>query len=186
MGELAAHLCTEITNRVDPEDRADWDAISKLIRAKSLEPALLERPPGSRLSVIASVTANFIGARERTAIEEVFNGDRTLRLTRLIKHVLKPELGLPIITTNYDRLVEIAVEEAGLGVDSMFVGDFAGSLNEREAQFSHCRDVTSHRRPKLHFRSRAIVSKPHGSLDWYLRDGRPVRYRWGFAARRRD
>ena len=179
MGELAAYLRSAVDTQVDPEDAADWDAISELIRTKSLEPALLELPPGPRLQgVIASVTASFIGARERTTIEEVFNGSRTLRLTRLMKHVLKAELGIPIITTNYDRLVEIAVEEAGLGVDTMFVGDFAGSLNAQEARFSHCRGVTypKARAVKLQFRARAVVSKPHGSLDWYLRNGMPVRY----------
>ena len=179
MGELADHLRSEIGRHIESADRADWDAISELIRTKSLEPALLERPPGPHLQgVIASVTASFIGARERTAIEEVFNGVRTLRLTRLMKHVLKSDAGIPIITTNYDRLVEIAAEEAGLGVDSMFVGDFAGTLNAHEARFSHCRGVTfpKARSAKLQFRSRVVVSKPHGSLDWYLRGGTPVRY----------
>jgi hypothetical protein len=53
---------------------------------------------------------------------EVFTKARTLRFARLLKHVLKPTTGVPVVTTNYDRLLEIAAEEAGLGVDTLFVG----------------------------------------------------------------
>lgn len=31
-------------------------------------------------------------------------------------------------------------------------------------------------RVRLQFRPRAVVCKPHGSLDWYHRDGKPVRF----------
>ena len=59
---------------------------------------------------------------------------KTLRFTRLLKHLLKPGTGVPVVTTNYDRLLEIASEEAGLGVDMLFVGQFAGHLNELESR----------------------------------------------------
>ena len=81
------------------------------------------------------------------------------------------------MTTNYDRLVEIAAEEAGLGVDTMFVGHFAGALNEKESRLSFCREVTLRGKTvKWGYRHRINVFKPHGSLDWYLREGEPVRY----------
>lgn len=145
---------------------------------KGLETALLERPPGPELeAVIVASTARLIAAHETISICEIFAGRRTLRLTRLIPHLLKPEGGIPIVTTNYDRLVEIAVEEAGLGVDTMFVGSFAGRLDEQEARMGLCREVRMVRgRAQLGFRARALVSKPHGSLDWYHREGKPVRY----------
>ena len=153
--------------------------IADAIQTSSLEPALLAFPPGPRLEgIIIDVTAKFIAAREQTAVVAVFSKNRTLRITRLIPHLLKPDTGIQIITTNYDRLVEIGVEEAGVGVDTMFVGDFSGRLNEAEARYSHCRDAKLINRNvvRLIYRSRAVVSKPHGSLDWYIRNGAPVRF----------
>ena len=76
-----------------------------------------------------------------------------------------------------DRLIEIAVEEAGIGADTMFVGRFAASLNPRESQLSFCRNIVSkNRQHRLEYNNRALIYKPHGSLDWYFRDGNPVAY----------
>jgi hypothetical protein len=178
MGELADHLVATISPDLDSDDASKWETIKPLIATKGLESALLETPPSSTLeSAIAAATASFIGERERSVVAEVFAGTRKLQLTRLIAHVLKPSTGLPIVTTNYDRLVEIAVEEAGIGADTMFSGRFAGVLNERESRLSFCRNVIVKKRAvSYHFQPRALVYKPHGSLDWYLRDGKPVCY----------
>ena len=178
MRELANHLQTAVGPGLDRDDLSTWAAIAPLIKDKGLEAALLENAPTPGLeSAIASATALLVSDRERQVVTAVFAGTRKLRLTKLIAHLLKPPNGMPIITTNYDRLVEIAVEEAGIGVDTMFVGHFAGTLNERESKLSFCRNVTF-KKPNFtyQYRQRAIVYKPHGSLDWYLRDGKPVCY----------
>lgn len=178
MGELAEHLCAVIGPRLGAPDVAAWPEISELIKQNGLEAALLVKPPSAGIeSAIAKATAELIASRERIVISEVFEGVRTLRLTRLIGHLLKPASGLPIITTNYDRLIELAAEQADLGVDTMFVGQYAGTLNERESRLSFCREVTLKKtRVVYRFKPRAIVFKPHGSLDWYLCKGKPVHY----------
>lgn len=176
MGELADHLCASIGAGLGAADLAAWEEILPLIKTKGLEAALQAKAPTPALeSAISTVTGAMIAERERLVLASVFNGERQLRLTRLLGHMLKPSSGLPIVTTNYDRLVEFAVEEAGLGADTMFVGRFAGSLNERESKLSFCRNVT-YKKPKFtyHYRPRALICKPHGSLDWYLRGGKPV------------
>src|SRR5690606_6101036 len=127
MGELATHLDATVTTGLAVADINQWNMISPLLPARGLEAALLEVPPTPGLeSAIVARTAELIAARERQIIAEVFSRKRILRFTRLVKHLLKPDTGLPIVTTNYDRLIEIAVEEAGLGVDTLFVGHFAG------------------------------------------------------------
>ena len=155
-----------------------WREIAELIGSIGLEPALLRAPPGVELeAVIVASTARLIEAAETKTVAQVFAGTRRLRLTRLIPHLMKPDTGIPVVTTNYDRLVEIAVEEAGLGVDCMFTGGFAGRVDEEGARLSHCREVRQvRRRVQLVLAPRAVVSKPHGSLDWYARAGEPVRY----------
>lgn len=179
MDELAANLCCSLSTALAPAEAMEWAEIEPLIKAKGLEVALLEKVPTSELeAAIAVATARIIGDRERAVISEIFEGTRTLRLTRLVPYLLKPTVGLPIITTNYDRLVEVAIEEAGLGVDTMFVGRFAGMLNERESRLSFCRRVSIDKKHNVSYtyQTRALVYKPHGSLDWYLRKGRPVHY----------
>lgn len=178
MGDLAAHICREVTPQVAPADVALWANISAAITADGLEAALLKHPPNSGIEpLIGIATAELISSREREVVTEVFNGQRKLRLTRLVGKMLKPGSGIPIVTTNYDRLVEVAIEEAGLGVDTLFLGHFAGWLDPKHSHLSFCQNVRLHgKRPVYSYRERALVFKPHGSLDWYLREGRPVRY----------
>lgn len=178
MGELGDHLCANVGPALSNDECSLWQLISGEINAIGLEGALLKHPPTPSLeALIVSATASMIAERERTAIEEVFNGSRVLRLTRLLSHITKPVGGLPIITSNYDRLVEVACEEADMGVDTMFLGRFAGRLNARESQLGFCKGVVlRNKRPTLEYRARVNVLKPHGSLDWYLRAGKPVSY----------
>ncbi|MDW9364087.1 SIR2 family protein [Sinorhizobium meliloti] len=178
MGALAGYLQANIGSDLVGHDKALWAELSPLITAKGLEAALLAIPPTATLeSLIVAKTAELIAQREREIVTEVFKKTRVLRFTKLLRHLLKPSTGVPVITTNYDRLIEIASEEAGLGVDTLFVGQFAGHLNEQESRLSFCRDVSlKGKSVQFRYRDRVNVYKPHGSLDWYHRDGRPVSY----------
>jgi hypothetical protein len=180
MGELANYLLAEVGVGLAGTDATTWASASALLATKGLEGALLAVPPTPAIeSAIAFATGNLIAERERSVVSEVFSGTRKLPLSRLLRHLVMPEAGITIVTTNYDRLVEIAAEEAGIGADTMFVGRFAGQLNERASLLSFCRKVTVKQRHTLatfHYRPRVLVCKPHGSLDWYARAGRPVFY----------
>lgn len=178
MGALADHLQANIEADLSQDDKDHWAELSPLIKANGLEAALLLKPPTPTLeTAIVTRTVELISQREREIVAEVFAKTRTLRFTRLLKHLLKPTTGVPVVTTNYDRLLEIAIEEADLGVDTLFVGQFAGHLNEQESRLSFCREVSlKGKSVRYHYRQRANVFKPHGSLDWYYRDGKPVRY----------
>ncbi len=180
MGALADYLQETIEADLSMDDKDRWADVWPLIKANGLEAALLVKPPTPTLeAAIVTRTTELIARRERDIVAEVFAKTRTLRFTRLLKHLLKPETGVPVVTTNYDRLLEIAAEEAGLGVDTLFVGQFAGHLNEKESRFSFCRDASIERKNIIHFRYQQqenVIFKPHGSLDWYYREGKPVRY----------
>lgn len=178
MGELADYLCEQIVGHLNCDDAAEWEEILPMVKSEGLEAAFFKKPPSPNIeNIVAQLTGELISLEERAVISDVFLGNRQLRLTRLMQHILKPKSGIPIVTTNYDRLIEVAVEEAGVGADTMFVGRFAGALNETESRLSFCRKVTLKRRNVVYtYKPRALVYKPHGSLDWYLRDSRPVSY----------
>lgn len=178
MGSLAKHLQESFEAGLSNDDKALWAELTPLITVSGLEAALLSKPPSATLeALIVTKTAELIAQHERQIVTNVFQKTRTLRFSRLLRHLLKPSTGLPVITTNYDRLIEIASEEAGLGVDTLFVGQFAGHLNEQESRLGFCREVTlKGKSVQYRYRERVNVFKPHGSLDWYHRDGKPVSY----------
>lgn len=98
----------------------------------------------------------------------VIRGEQELRLTTFLCKVLKPAAGLPILTPNYDRLIEIACEMAAFHVDTTAVGQYAGTFDEKRSCMGSARGITTRGKTTLidHF-PRAIVLKPHGSLDWF-------------------
>ena len=148
MKTLGDHLNTEVPRHLDATLHSQWEPIAHLLSAgKDLESAMLTHAPTAEVeSVIVSLTSRFIAQHEATVLQEVFSGTRTLRLTRLFKHLLKPTSGIPIVTTNYERLVEIAAEMAGLGVDTQFVGHSYARLDARECRMSFCRDTQTIKR----------------------------------------
>lgn len=178
MAALGHHLVTHIPASLSPEDTVIWEHIHPLIGSLGLEAALLKYAPTASLeTAIVQSTGEFIAESEASIVAEVFNKARTLRLTKLIPHLLKPDSGLSIVTTNYDRLVELACEEAGIGVDTMFSGHFVAKLDPHESYWSFCRQVRLvGKNVRYNFAKKAYVFKPHGSLDWYHRDGEPVRF----------
>lgn len=178
MGALAGQLEAAMPASLPAPLLSEWAAISPNIKACGLEEGLSLSPPSPDLEeAIRGEVGRFVSGAESKVFAEVFTGKRVLRFTRLMKHLLRPATGIQIVTTNYDRLIEVASEEAGLTVDVMFNGVFAGALNEREARFSFCRSADiSKGKARLVFAPRVVVSKPHGSLDWYMRDGQPVRH----------
>ncbi|ROP63083.1 SIR2-like protein [Enterobacter sp. BIGb0383] len=178
MRELADHLINYLPSRLSSDDIRLWKKIHPHIKADGLEAALLKHAPTPTLeAAIVQSTGDFIAIAEANIISEVFNHKKTLRLTKLIPHLLSPDSGIPIVTTNYDRLAEIACEEAGLGVDTMFCGHFAARLEPQGSSWSFCRNVKLvGKNVRYKFASKVNIFKPHGSLDWYYREGNPVRY----------
>ncbi len=177
MGELADHLKETVENDLSGPDNECWAQLSTLIAAKGLEAALLEQTPTPQIeSSIMKRTTELIAQKEQEIVAQVFERSRTLTFTKLLKHILKPDDGIPVVTTNYDRLLEVATEEAGLGVDTMFIGQFAATLKDKESNLSFCRSVQLRgRQVRYRFQPRVNLFKPHGSLDWYDRGGTPVR-----------
>jgi len=178
MNAIQRYLEIEIPKQTSLKE--SWEPVNKLlISGHDIESALIESPPSAQLeSQIVVLAAKFLLNQEQKVIEEVING-RTLRFARLLKHMLKPNNGIPVITTNYDRLLEIATECAGLGVDTMFCGHHVCSFDPKGSRYSFCRGAhlsgggtKTVTREYVNF---IKLYKPHGSLDWYLKDNNPIR-----------
>lgn len=169
MAPLTTHLIERSSSLTGP-DAALWSQINDAINeGEGLEAALLKHPPTDTLEVwIAQQTSELLVPKEREVLSAVLRGEHTLRLTTFLAKILAPATGLPILTPNYDRLIEVACEMAGFHVDTTTIGHYAGEFDHTRSCMGSCRGITKRGKFTVldHF-PRAIVLKPHGSFDWY-------------------
>lgn len=187
MSALATHLLGSVPKHLNDNDQFLWSQISSLLGAGyGLEEALHTIAPSQALEeVLAKETGDYLHAAEREAFHRVLKDNYILPLSRLLQNVIIPPHGLPIVTSNYDRLIELAAETIGLGVEDMFVGGTIGSLNEKVCRASFIDKYDSrHKVPRRQFRRRIVLYKPHGSLDWHLHRGKPIRVPLGLSLAR--
>jgi hypothetical protein len=155
---------------------SEWDSIASTIRHKGVEAALHEVSINEELTeFIRSETAKLFLSREASVVREVLGGTRTLRLSRLFPHL--PQDGrVQIITTNYDRLIELAADLSGFKVDTKSFGLYYAPFSKTAGSYAYCDHIEwvgkAHRKVE-----RKVVSiyKPHGSLDWTVVNGTTIR-----------
>lgn len=181
MSALATHLLTTLPPIVPPTSVSQWDKIAvSLSSGVDLETTLLTHQPDAVLeALIAQETGHLLSPAEHRVFQDVIAGTKTLRFSRLLRHMLKPDSGIPVITTNYDRLIELSAEVEGLGVDNLFVGHHFGKLDPKESRYSLCRRITEKkvgrvRKSYLEYCRHVRVLKPHGSLDWFQGANGPI------------
>jgi hypothetical protein len=177
MPALASHL-NKCANELIGDDATLWSQVKNALNAgEGLEAALLKTPPSETLEGwIAQKTRELLMPKERDVMSAVLRAERTLRLTTFLAKILKPPTGLPILTPNYDRLIEVACEMAGFHVDTTAVGHYAGAFDHIRSSMGSCRGITARAKITVldHF-PRAVVLKPHGSFDWYQSSSGPRR-----------
>lgn len=175
MNALADYLDTA-SEQLTGQDSELWQEISNSLQ-EGLEAALLKHQPSVSLQAwITQKIVDLILPKEREILAHVVEGKRELRITTFLNHILKPAGGLPIVTTNYDRLIEAGCEMAGLHCDTMAIGQFTGKFDPVRSAMASCYTVQRLKTKYTlkHF-PRAIVLKPHGSFDWYLSSSGPIR-----------
>jgi hypothetical protein len=171
MPSLSRYLIDKMSISKSEDEKSLWRSISKsLEKGTDLETSLQLNTLTSDLEKeIIFHTGNLIEEDESRVICALIEQKKDLHLTKLLNRCMRLESSpIPIVTTNYDRLIEFSAYQAGLGVDSLFVGTDFGKLSHAESQYLHCRGVTSRgRQAVLQFHPRIKLLKPHGSLDWY-------------------
>jgi hypothetical protein len=179
MGTLATHLLTEIPPKLTKGMELSWQPIAdKLSTGMGLEDVLLAHPPTEAIeTLIVAATAELIRRDEAKVIREVVAQSRTLRLTRLLRQFISWSEPVDMVTPNYDRLAEFAAEDAGLGVDTMFVGNALGRYDEAACDLGFLKRLQPVGRKSFRpvMAPRIRLNKPHGSLDWTIRGDKPIR-----------
>lgn len=181
MGLLADHLLKEVSSRTLPTESASlWDRIAaKLSQGIDLETALGSGTiPDDLAEVLTGVISDVVGFAEGPALESILTAGAESAFGRLFKHALRATPCIDVITTNYDRLLEIHAARAGVRVDTMFYGHTVGRLDpklSKEELLTPTETPGRSRSARATARPHIRLSKPHGSLDWYAGAGTYLR-----------
>ncbi len=177
MGMLADHLALADPHRaLPPVDVAQWSVLVAEIRSKGLEPALkISSIPDEIVAFLKVETAKCIFSAEQEVIREVLTGDRVLRFSKLLPHLPNSQR-FTVITTNYDRLIELSAESVGFLVDVRARGSYYAQFSKTSGAFAFAKTVIPMRGGLRKIEERCFsLYKPHGSLDWIESRGQSIR-----------
>ncbi|WP_189052702.1 SIR2 family protein, partial [Microbacterium maritypicum] len=159
---------------------ASWREVAEALDAgRGLEETLLTvSVPEDLAVVVTEAIADCVLAAEQRAIAGVLTDTSISAFGRLMLFALQGTPALDVVTTNYDRLVEVHAARAGVRVDSTFYGHTVGRFDpllSREELLQMQRSSGRGRKSSVSQRAHIRLSKPHGSLDWYSRDNQHYR-----------
>jgi len=177
MWQLAEHLKKVIPARLASSPDGGWnDVVAALDGGDHLEAAMGKATLiPSTVDAIVEETATLIRNAEERVICDVLAGTKTLPFSVFAKHLFKAGKRFHLITPNYDRLVELATEAAGIGVDTRFVGALFGRSEPKLSADSHRESYFNGRNSTFRPLPHLCIYKPHGSLDWFDIGGRVVK-----------
>lgn len=177
MWPLGEHLKKAVPMRLITSPDTAWnDVVAALDSGDHLEAAMAKANlKATTVDVIVETTARLILEKELEVFERVISGARILPFTVFVKHLFKAGKRFHLITPNYDRLIELATEAAGIGVDTRFVGHLIGHSDPKRSADSHRESYMAGKNATFRPVANLCIYKPHGSLDWFDIGGRVVR-----------
>ncbi|WEO77055.1 SIR2 family protein [Cryobacterium sp. SO2] len=175
MRALCDHLIAEIPVDSDSlvgDDAEAWGIVrSVLVETGEIEEAFKSVDLSATLdAIVTNKVASYVRSAESSAIDGILVSQDRTALGRLFRHVLTNNTVADVITTNYDRLVEVCAAKEGIRVDTMFCGHTIGRLDARASKEELLRAVpgtVGKGTVKLQHHPHIRLAKPHGSLDWY-------------------
>jgi len=172
MDALAKHLIGQIS-----DNSSCWEEIvKKLTDGENLEKALTGVSPPSELQKkIAKETYKFVSQQDYKLRDKILTGKQNWTAIRLIKsfHLSLNSTSptLPIITPNYDMLIEYACSEASIPYITGYHGGITKQLNWKKSR-EYCSIITKvnqGRTPKTISKEipRVELMKVHGSINLF-------------------
>jgi len=172
MPALANHLLTAV-----PKNTAGWNSIAtKLKQGDDLETALTGlNLPKSLQNEIARHTAAFVAQKDKALRDDVLTGKKTWvgkpLLQQLMRGLSPTWPRLPIVTPNYDMLIEYACSKANIP----YITGYHGGIMRRQ-DWSKARErlyrlnpvtMGGKRRDTITAISRVELMKVHGSINLF-------------------
>lgn len=189
MGTLATGLLSSMPLLLQEADLPDvsWSVVAgRLAQGAGLEAALDGLASDDPIMpLIVSRTADIVLTAERKAVSQMLASSDPCAIGKLMAYITKSNQTANVITTNYDRLIEVACALADISVDTGFSGNTLGYYDEAASreQLAMVRHP-GRRQATITKKTHVRISKPHGSLDWYDYMGHPVRSEMDMNCRR--
>ena len=191
MWQLSQYLKEQMPKLVSDELLDEWKVIEgKIDKGMGFEDAMASLHQNSELiGHIVSKTAKLIENEENDIFKSVISDKRQLSLSPLLKHLLFNQNELVIVTPNYDRLIELACESAGIDIITGFNSYYCG-VQDPDNENNKIRVINQQRNARggvgvrVSLKKHVKILKPHGSLDWYEVKGDVIRTQTKIDARR--
>lgn len=191
MWQLSQHLNEQIPKLVSDDLLDEWKVIEdKIGKGIGFEDAMASLNQDSELiGHIVSETAKLIENEEKDIFKLVILDNKQLSLSPLLKHLLFNQNELVIVTPNYDRLIELACESAGIDIITGFNSYYCG-VHDPDNEKNKIRMIDQKRNVRggvgvrVSLKKHVKIFKPHGSLDWYEVKGNVIRTQTEIDARR--
>jgi len=164
MTELLQNLQKNIDiNGCSDEEKKSWTAFLTLSGKKGLEGALTDiQLPAHLNQQIIEHTWELINNADLTVFQRLVADQICLPLTKLIKFLFKStHPTIHLVTTNYDRLAEYAINKAGF---PYFNGFQSGYLQSWDPEYMPHKYLFDRRLCDLR---KVCLWKVHGSIDWF-------------------
>lgn len=159
MGPLAEHLRETVHATLGQEEDSWLLVRTALANGEGLEEALLKNAvPASLLEKIIGRTWEAIAADDLSLLRKASRREIEFALSRLLQGLFRStQKTISIVTTNYDRVAEYAVDLAG----HMHETGFSPGLIRSRQQSSFVPYVGGQEMRRVR------IWKVHGSLDWF-------------------
>lgn len=180
MSDLAQAVVDRVGDRAKSLGQQDrWSPVEAELRSEAgLESALAKAELSDELLLaVSDAVTEAVSAAEAAALTTIVSSQPTA-LAQILHHMLRNDDVVDVVTTNYDRLVEVQAAVADIRVDTMFYGQVLGHFGKVESQhelLTPSRTPGRPGRPRVQQRPHIRLAKPHGSLDWFAQGSKLFR-----------
>lgn len=160
MEKLTQYLRKEVPKDIKDDDRPTWNKFVEAIKVFPLEDALHKVPLGPFLTdLVIRKTWEYITPADRQLLAQVVENPSMLPLSQLYTYLFRStHKRLSIVTTNYDRLAEYAVDVVNCAWTTGFGCGYVG--------YHRANQIIRIYRNQNEVRM-VEIWKVHGSLDWF-------------------
>ena len=158
---LMSELSVEIKNHADKFDPNEFTSLCDNLDTIGLEDAIDKSALSeAALEILRSIVWKYINKRDLEFFRKLSQNKSNFAIADLLKRFIKPTPNTTtVITTNYDRVAEYAVDLIGATSVTGFEGNYIRAL-----EFPS--NATQNKR--VRGRERVVnIWKVHGSLDWF-------------------
>lgn len=177
MDALKKHLTAEIPKSAPEKNQEEWELVkTALTHGSDLENALNNVTSPSLISTIVETTGKFIASLDEDYFTQILSGEKIWKPIDLMGKILSGRTAanpsIIIVTTNYDNLIEYALEAKSIPYNLGFYGgvirNYDWNVSEKIFQKHEPTSFQKKKASELKIKPHFVILKVHGSLNTFL------------------